>query len=311
MYLRTVNYLDLRTAAALSLLQLVAVLAALGVGARARRGRETALALRPVAATARRPRGRTWFGVGGALGIVVVLLGLPPLVLVLRSFSITGWTLDAYRGLVVTRNGASGYDALLTSLRTATDAATLSMVLGVLAAVALARARGRPGALADGALMLPLGVSAVTVGFGFLITLGELPGDLRTSPLLVPIAQSLVATPLVVRTLLPAVRAVDERLRQAAAVLGASPARVWREVDLPLVARALAGALGFAYVVSLGEFGATSFLARPDRPTLPVLVGQAHLPARGGEHRHRPGLRHPAGAGHCRRRRRGGDRPRR
>jgi thiamine transport system permease protein len=272
-YTRTVDYLDLRTAAALSLLQLVVVLAALAVGARARRRRETALSLRPTASTARRPRGRTWFGVVGALVVVVGLLGVPPLVLVLRSFSVVGWSLDAYRGLGVSRNGATGLDALSTSLRTATDATVISVVMGLLAAVALARARGRLGSLADGALMLPLGVSAVTVGFGFLITLGSLPGDLRTSPLLVPIAQALVATPLVVRTLLPALRSVDERLRQAAAVLGASPLRVWREVDLPLVARAVAAATGFAYVVSLGEFGATTFLARPDRPTLPVLVG--------------------------------------
>lgn len=273
-YVQTVTFLDLRTAAALSLLQIVAVLAALAVGARARRRREGALSLRPQASTARRPQGRTWWGVAAAMTVVLGLLAVPPVTLALRSLQTAGWTFDAYRGLAVARNGSSALDALGTSLRTATDAAVLSMVLGVLAAVALSRARGRLGALADGALMLPLGVSAVTVGFGFLITLGSLPGDLRTSPLLVPVAQALVATPLVVRTLLPALRAVSGRLRQAATVLGASPLRVWREVDLPLVARAVAAAAGFAYVVSLGEFGATSFLARPDTPTLPVLIGR-------------------------------------
>ena len=73
----------------------------------------------------------------------------------------------------------------------------------------------------DTALMLPLGVSAVTVGFGYLITMDALPGDLRTSPLLVPLAQALVVTPLIVRMVLPVLRSVDERLRQAAATLGA------------------------------------------------------------------------------------------
>jgi thiamine transport system permease protein len=67
-------------------------------------------------------------------------------------------------------------------------------------------------------------------------------------------------------------RAIDPRLRDAAATLGASPARVWREVDLPIVARAALVAAGFAFAISLGEFGATIFIVRPNQPTLPVLV---------------------------------------
>jgi len=72
--------------------------------------------------------------------------------------------------------------------------------------------------------------------------------------------------------MLPVLRAVDARLREAATVLGASPWRVWREVDLPMVRRALLVAAGFAFAVSLGEFGATSFLARDEHPTLPVVI---------------------------------------
>jgi thiamine transport system permease protein len=120
--------------------------------------------------------------------------------------------------------------------------------------------------------MLPLGVSAVTLGFGFLITLDRPPLDLRSSGLLVPVAQAMVALPLVVRTLAPVLRSVDQRQRQAAASLGASPLRVLATVDLPTLWRPLLAATGFAFAVSLGEFGATSFLARPDRPTLPVVI---------------------------------------
>jgi len=47
---------------------------------------------------------------------------------------------------------------------------------------------------------------------------------------------------------------------------------VRREIDLPIAARALAVAGGFAFAISLGEFGATVFLARPDSPTLPVAI---------------------------------------
>jgi thiamine transport system permease protein len=120
--------------------------------------------------------------------------------------------------------------------------------------------------------MLPLGASAVMLGFGFVIAFDEPPIDFRASPWIVPVAQALVAVPFVVRIVAPALRAIDERQREAAALLGAPPARVRREIDLPIVARALAVGAGFAFAISLGEFGATVFLARADNPTLPVAI---------------------------------------
>lgn len=274
-YLQTVQVFDLRMAAALSILQMLAVAAALAVGAVARRRRQNAMTLSPSAVTAVRPTGWGWLPVGGVLALIAVLLLTPPAVLVLRSVRVDGrWTWSAYRLLGTVMEGARPIDAAVTSLRVATDAAVIALVLGLLAAVALSRARGRGAAIADGLMMLPLGVSAVTVGFGLLITMGSLPGDLRSSPVLLSVAQALVALPLVVRTLLPALQAIDPRLRQAAGVLGAPPLRVWWSVDLPLIGRSLAAAAGFAFVVTLGEFGASSFLARPDNPTLPVMIGK-------------------------------------
>jgi thiamine transport system permease protein len=126
----------------------------------------------------------------------------------------------------------------------------------------------------DGAFMLPLGVSAVTLGFGLLVTLDGPPLDLGGSPWLVPLAQALVALPLVVRTVAPVLRGVAQRQRDAAATLGAGPVRVFLTVDLAAAWRPVLAAAGFAFAVSLGEFGATSFLARPQSPTLPVLIYQ-------------------------------------
>jgi thiamine transport system permease protein len=116
--------------------------------------------------------------------------------------------------------------------------------------------------------MLPLGASAVTLGLGFLI---GLPG-LRASPILLPLAHSLVAFPFVVRTITPALRSIRAHLREAAAVMGASPLLVWREIDLPIVGRALLVGGAFAFSVSLGEFGATAMLARSETPTLPYAI---------------------------------------
>ncbi|MET7811733.1 iron ABC transporter permease [Streptomyces sp. NPDC005395] len=283
-YRQTSQVFDLSTAAVLTLIQFAAVAAVLAVHAWTVRRRESALRLVDAATTARRPRGAgQWALLAGLLGVVVLLLVLPLAVLVQRSLGASGF--GYYRALTREDGGTflvPPIEAIGNSLQYAAAATVIAVVIGALAATALTRRdAGRFVRGFDALLMLPLGVSAVTVGFGFLIALDEPPLDLRSSWILVPLAQALVGVPFVVRTMLPVLRAVDGRLREAAAVLGASPWRVWREVDLPMVRRALLVAAGFAFAVSLGEFGATVFIARPDNPTLPVAV--ARLLGRPGE----------------------------
>ncbi|HXY92508.1 MAG TPA: ABC transporter permease subunit, partial [Acidimicrobiia bacterium] len=239
-------------------------------------GRErTALRLRAATETAHHPRSARERAVLGVnLAVMAVLLGGPMLVLVERSLHTpSGYGFDFYRALDQLHRGStlfvSPLNAVATSLRYATLATLIAVFVGGCAAVVLARRHGRAF---DAVFSLPLGVSAVTVGFGFLVALGKPPLDLRTSPVLVPIAQALIAIPFVVRLMTPVLRAIDPRLREAAATLGAPPRRVWREVDLPIVARAGLVAAGFAFAISLGEFGATLFIVRPTSPTLPVLI---------------------------------------
>lgn len=274
-YRQTAQLLNLDVAAALTVVQMLAVVALLVVTSRLE-GRETvALRLRSARDTARAPRThREWAAVAGNLAVMLLVLGTPLLVMIERAFHPPGgYGLDYFRALDTLADDSvlfvSPLDAMFTSLRYAAIATAIAVVVGGCGAVALARRRS--GAL-DAALALPLGVSAVTVGFGFLIALDEPPLDLRSSWVLVPIAQALVAVPFVVRTMTPVLRSIDPRLREAATVLGASPARAWREVDLPIAARAVLVAAGFAFAISLGEFGATLFIVRPDTPTLPVQI---------------------------------------
>ncbi|MFE2089815.1 ABC transporter permease [Streptomyces sp. NPDC059460] len=299
-YRQTAQLLDLPTAAVLTLVQFAAVGAILAVHAWTVRRRETALKLVDPAQTSRRPRGTgQWALLGGVLLTVLVLILLPLGVLVERSLDAPGgYGFGYYRALQSVEASGSTFlvaplEAIGNSLQYALVATAIALLVGGLAAAALTLPQSRTDSAGgtplaerlvrgfDALLMLPLGVSAVTVGFGFLITLDKPPLDLRTSWILVPLAQALVGVPFVVRTMLPVLRAVDGRLREAAAVLGASPLRAWREVDLPLVRRAVLVAAGFAFAVSLGEFGATVFIARPDNPTLPVAV--ARLLGRSGE----------------------------
>lgn len=280
-YRQTAQLLDLPTAAVLTMVQFAAVGAILALHAWTVRRRETALKLVDPAQTARRPRGAgQWALLACVLGTVLLLILLPLGVLIERSLDgPAGYGFDYYRALRSVEASGGTFlvpplEAVWNSLRYALTATVIALVVGGLAAAALTRRAGRLVRGFDALLMLPLGVSAVTVGFGFLITLDKPPLDLRASWILVPLAQALVGVPFVVRVMLPVLRAVDGRLREAAAVLGASPLRVWREVDLPMVRRAVLVAAGFAFAVSLGEFGATVFIARPDRPTLPVAVAR-------------------------------------
>lgn len=147
----------------------------------------------------------------------------------------------------------------------------LSVSIGTIAAYGIAL-RWRSGRLFDVLLMLPLATSAVTLGLGFIITFDEAPLNLRASPWLIPIAHTLTALPFVVRSMVPAIRAISPSMREAAAVLGASPRQVLRLIDLPLISRGVIVGGVFAFTISMGEFGASLFLARPNTPTLPIVI---------------------------------------
>jgi thiamine transport system permease protein len=188
-----------------------------------------------------------------------------------------GFTLDFYRNLVSNSNNSIFFTppstAIAVSLGYALATTLLALALGFPAALALSRDATSPiNHELDAILMLPLGTSAVTLGLGFIVALDKPPLDLRSSWMLVPLAHTLVAFPFVVRNLTPALHSIRPRIRQAAAVLGASPVNVIRLIDIPLIARSVLVAATFAFTISLGEFGATSLLARPEYPTVPVAI---------------------------------------
>lgn len=283
---------DLRNtsaASALALVQLVAVAALLVVEARLRERRTTvAPSLAPEAISTRPPQGaRGRVAVALALLPAVVLLAVPLAVLVERSFRVgAGYGLSWYRELgggarAGTILFVSPAEAVRTSLLYAAMAAVIAVVVGVAAATVVAARTDRLSRGVDTVLALPLGTSAVTVGLGFLVALDEPPLELRDSRWLVPLAHAVIGVPFVVRVVVPALRSVDPRLRQAAAVLGARPWRVWRDIDLALAGRAVLVAAGFAFAVSLGEFGATTVLARADTPTVTITIERL-LDGRGG-----------------------------
>ncbi len=283
-YIQALQLLNLPMAALLSLIQLLCTLVfSLLYGRVVARA---AISTTPQPDTARPPRTPGQFLYVTLLGLVLaVFFVLPVMALPLRSVTRLeadrgqrgevryGLTADYYRELFINRRGSVFYVppvlAARNSLAYAAATVVLSLALGLPAASALARP-GRLEKFLDPFLILPFGASAVTLGLGFILSFNRL----LASPWLVPLAHTLIALPFVIRTLQPAMASIPERLRLAAASLGASPLRVWQTVDWPILSRAVLAASTFAFTVSLGEFGAASLLARPDYPTLPVAIAR-------------------------------------
>jgi thiamine transport system permease protein len=192
-----------------------------------------------------------------------------------RSEITRGLTLKYYRELNENRRGSLFYVSPLSAVGNSFIFALITIVialfLGILVAYALHQ-KSPINQVMDPLLMLPLGASAITLGLGFILVFNRPPISEIDFPIIVPIAHSLIALPFVVRTLSPSVKGIPASLRNAARSLGASPLRVWKEIDLPLLSPAIVVSIIFALTISLGEFGASTFLTRPAYPTVPVAI---------------------------------------
>lgn len=285
-YRTAANLFDLPLAAALSLLQIAFTLILIVVYTRLQARLSAPVRLRPQAITKRAPktRGERIFVIVNLAAMLTLLLA-PLVVLVLESLqTANGFGLGNYTALGENTRGSATFipptDAIRNSLLFGGITVALAVTLGVLAAYAITRTR-RGGSFFDAVFLLPLATSAVTLGFGYILAFSRAPLDFRAAVWLVPIAHTLVALPLVIRSIVPLLRQIKPNVREAAAMLGASPTRVFREIDLPIVTRAVIVGAVFAFVVSLGEFGATTLIARPEWSTIPLaiyrLLGQPGL----------------------------------
>lgn len=230
-------------------------------------------------------------------GLLIVtgscLLVLAPLIALIRgsfrvnnTLSSSGWR-NLFSNSI--RPGLQlGFDpaqAMLTSLTTAALATTFALIVAALVVAATASSP-KIGRLVDGAAMIPLGVSAVTLGLGLLITFDVPPFDWRASSLMTPLGHALIATPFVIRPAIGALSTLSQQQVHAAATLGAHPIRALANSVIPVVAVPLLSGAGFAVAISLGEFGATSMLSRSGGETLPIIIERLLLRT-GGDFRAR------------------------
>ncbi|MEE8421586.1 MAG: iron ABC transporter permease [Dehalococcoidia bacterium] len=281
-YRLATRLVELPAASVLALIQLGTTLAALTLYSALQR--RTAVAV-DLGADRARPLRETTAAERALFAAVAIVLGLlivAPLAALVAGALTTGGggapTAANFTRLFEDTGRISYIDPLQAvrwSLTFAFGATLVAAVVGTAAATAIARTKGPLGPLVDGALMLPLAVPAVVLGFGYLTTFNRGWYDLRGSPWLVLAAHSLIAYPFVLRAVLAVLRNIDPRLPDAARVLGASPWRVWRFVELPIATRALLAGSVFAFAISLGEFGATLLLRRREFATMPIAIFEA------------------------------------
>jgi thiamine transport system permease protein len=275
-YELTVRLFQLDIAGALALVQLVFTSAFLLVYTRLQARSAVPITFVPVEVGARKTRDLR--GVMAAVAIAGGLLAVlsPLLALVEQAVSSGGgYSLAHFRGLFTDESGSYFYLSPLmvvwNSIRFALASMVIALVVGTIASYVIVQRRGRSGVV-DALFMAPLGISAVTLGFGFLVAFNRWPVDLRGSWLILVIAHSLVAYPFVIRSVLPVLRGMPPHLRESAALLGATPVKIFLYVELPILARALLVGATFAFAISMGEFGASLLLVRPEFTTIPVAI---------------------------------------
>lgn len=297
-YQEAITKFNLDTAAVLALLQLAFTFVFFLMYTRLQARTSNAIQWKPAVAGIRKRL--TWprrgFLVANFALVFFLILG-PMISLVIRSFQTPeGYSLGNYRALFYNPRESFFYiypqDAIANSLSFALVTIAIAVPLGTLAAYYLAghrrtktkrffmregkfpkkRKRNFPKSwssiILDALIMLPLGISAVTLAFGFIITFSSL----RATWWIFVIAHTLIAYPFVLRIVLSVLNGIKPDLREAASALGASPGRVFLHIELPILLRAVLVATTFVFAISMGEFGATLLLWRPEFSTMPIAI---------------------------------------
>ncbi len=279
---QTLQVLDLKTAGALSLLQMLITFIIVVSEQRVKTGEIRFNKIKVFDENQKPVRGAgDKAAVIGITGTVMLITVLPLLSLIFRSFYVpatdtrnsaakVGFSLIYYKNLFINTSNSYFFvppgKAILNSFINAFFCSLIAVVFGSLVCVLIRLHRS--WRFLNSLVLLPIGTSAVTLGLGFLIAYRRS----MTSPWITPLAHSIVVLPFVIRTLQPAIEHLPPSLRQSASLLGARPLTVLRKIDIPILRRAVINSVVFSFTISMGEFGATAFLTRPERPTLPVAI---------------------------------------
>jgi molybdate transport system permease protein len=219
-----------------------------------------------------------WFPValGLCLAVALTFLTLPVVAIFVNS---------SPADLVASLDEPGALDALWLSLRTTAASIAIILVVGTPAAYLLATRSFRGRALVVTLIELPLVLPPAVAGIALLAAVGpsgilggavEAAGiELSLATAGVVVALTFVASPFYVRQAITAFEGVDQSLVDAARTLGASPARTFARISLPLATAGLLAGWVLAFARGVGEFGATIVFAgnvRGETQTLTLAI---------------------------------------
>ena len=269
-YFRAIQLGDVSGAMLLSALQILIIVSQFVVTTRASRNRFEQ-STRPTISRQKSLQTRKQkFIATTIISIATVFAIVPLLAIAFKSINTNSkFTTTAWRTIFTSPEISH---SLIKTLTYAVIAMTLATLLGLLSACSVAY--NNNFRLISGLTTLPIVISAVSIGLGIIITFDTKPFDWRGTQFMLPLAHALVALPLAMRVILPVLQAIPDSLRQASSVLGASPQQTWLNIDLKIIRRAVISAAAISAAVSIGEFGASSFLARRGAETLPITISR-------------------------------------
>ena len=213
-----------------------------------------------------------FFGIAMLYVPILVLIGYSfnasPLVNVWGGFS-TAW----YRQLLHNRQLL---EAALLSLEVAVAASTGAIVLGTLAAISLVRFARFPGRLLlTGMVNAPLVMPEIITGITQLLlfdSMVQLMGWPHRGLTTIVLSHVTFCTAYVTITVQSRLQAADRSLEEAAQDLGATPARAFAEITLPIIAPAIIASWLLCFTLSLDDLVISSFVAGPGASTLPMVI---------------------------------------
>jgi thiamine transport system permease protein len=214
---------------------------------------------------------------------VLLLIVAPPLSLILESFKVsrsrtgnTQFSLYWYKQIFFPEGnsifGKIAFTSIKNSLIFAFSTALLTLPISTLVSWVITRKKLLFPSITELYFLMPLGISSVILGLSYMRISHALPDSLKGSTFLVILAHTVIALPLVFKSILSIFRKVKLSLREAALNLGASSFRTFIDVELPLIKSGLLTGATFAFAVSIGEMNATLMLSQPGTTTLPISI---------------------------------------
>ena len=217
---------------------------------------------------------RSFWAVFGVLGVFAGLLLLAPTVVVLITSFTSGYSLKfpppgySTRWYQALWESPELIDAGLLSLKLASVATGISVVLAVAAALALARRREAWARTAEAVLLSPLMLPALAIGLSLLM-LFNLAGTGLSFTTLV-LGHVAITTPYILRTTSASLLQMDGALLESAHSLGAKPLFVFRTITLPLIARGVAAGAFIGFMYSFDNVAVSLFLSDARSEVLPI-----------------------------------------